>query len=133
MKKVNGNIFRCFVILLTAIVSLASSHADEPQDNSRLRRVEDKINRPRESTPEDAELQAKVDAERRKEAERQRQAKGDRELEGIEGTRLEEVLIPAGRTRKVHYTAPKSAGTQKLKCYIPGGPATIIEVRVTAS
>jgi len=60
-------------------------------------------------------------------------ANGDRELEGIEGTNLEEVLIPAGRTRKVNYTAPKEEGTQKMKCYIPGGPSTIIEAKVSAS
>jgi uncharacterized cupredoxin-like copper-binding protein len=59
------------------------------------------------------------------------QASGDRELEGIDGTRLEEVLIPKGRQRKIDYTAPSTAGTQKLKCYIPGGPSTIIEVNVT--
>ena len=60
-------------------------------------------------------------------------AGGDRELEGIEGTKLEEVLVPDGRTRKINYTAPKETGTQKLKCYIPGGPSTIIEVRVSAA
>jgi hypothetical protein len=59
------------------------------------------------------------------------QAKGDRELEGIEGTKLAEVLIPSGRTRSINYTTPSGAGTQKLKCYIPGGPTTIIEVRVS--
>lgn len=57
-------------------------------------------------------------------------AKSDRELEGIEGTRLEEILVPAGRTRKVNYTVPASAGAQKLKCYVPGGPSTIIELQV---
>ena len=60
------------------------------------------------------------------------EAKDDRELEGIEGANLEEVLIPSGRTRKINYTAPASAGTQKLKCYIPGGPSTIIELLVAA-
>lgn len=59
------------------------------------------------------------------------QAKGDRELEGIEGTKLDEVLVPAGRTRSINYTTPSGAGTQKLKCYIPGGPTTVIEVRVS--
>ena len=57
-------------------------------------------------------------------------AKSDRELEGIEGTRLEEILVPAGRTRKVNYTVPASTGAQKLKCYVPGGPSTIIELAV---
>ena len=52
----------------------------------------------------------------------------DRELEGIEGTRLEEVLVPAGRTRNINYTMPAGGATQKLKCYLPGGPSTIIEL-----
>ncbi len=59
------------------------------------------------------------------------QAKGDRELEGIEGTKLDEVLIPAGRTRSINYTTPSGTGTQKLKCYIPGGPTTVIELRIS--
>lgn len=58
-------------------------------------------------------------------------ANGDRELEGIEGAKLEEVLVPKGRTRKVNYTAPAAGTVQKLKCYIPGGPSTIIELRVS--
>ena len=57
-------------------------------------------------------------------------ARGDRELEGIEGTKLEEVLVPAGRTRKVNFTAPKEAIAQKLACYIPSGPRTVIDVQV---
>ena len=57
-------------------------------------------------------------------------AGGDRELEGIEGTKLEEVLVPDGRTRKINFTAPKEAIAQKLACYIPGGPRTIIDVQV---
>src|SRR5713226_2570664 len=52
------------------------------------------------------------------------EAKGDREIEGIEGTRLEEVIIPTGRTRNVNYTMPRTAGVQKAKCYIPGGLST---------
>lgn len=59
--------------------------------------------------------------------------KKDHEVEGIEGTKLEEVLVPAGRTRNVKYTAPKSAGTQKIKCYVPGGSSTIIEVKVSGA
>ncbi len=59
------------------------------------------------------------------------EAKGDREIEGIEGARLPEVLIPAGRTRRVNFTMPEQGGTQKVKCYIPGGPSTIIELRAS--
>jgi hypothetical protein len=54
----------------------------------------------------------------------------DREVEGIEGTKLEEVLVPAGRTRSLNYTAPNDAGTQKVKCYVPGGDTDIIELKV---
>jgi plastocyanin len=60
----------------------------------------------------------------------QNDGKKDREVEGIEGMKLEEVLVPAGRTRNVNYTAPETAGTQKLKCYIPDGQATVIDVNV---
>jgi uncharacterized cupredoxin-like copper-binding protein len=57
-------------------------------------------------------------------------AGGDRELEGIEGTKLEEILVPDGRTRRVNFTAPKESGVQKLKCYIPNGPSTIVDLRI---
>jgi hypothetical protein len=57
--------------------------------------------------------------------------KKDREIEGIEGTKLEEVLVPSGRTREVDYTAPSKEGRGKIKCYIPGGNATVIELKVT--
>ena len=54
-------------------------------------------------------------------------ARGDREVEGIDGTRLEEVAIPAGKTRRVAFTMPASGGA-RMKCYAPAGPASIIEV-----
>jgi uncharacterized cupredoxin-like copper-binding protein len=57
--------------------------------------------------------------------------KKDREIEGIEGTKLEELLVPSGRTRHVDWTAPGKAGVQKVKCYIPGGNTVIIEVDVS--
>jgi plastocyanin len=51
------------------------------------------------------------------------------ELEGIEGTKLEEFVVPSGKTRKSGYTVPDAAaGTYKLKCYVPTGPSTIIEL-----
>lgn len=53
----------------------------------------------------------------------------DYEVEGIEGTQLEEVVIPAGRDRSVGYSVPGEGGTFKIKCYVPGGTSTIIEVR----
>lgn len=55
-------------------------------------------------------------------------AGGDREFEGEDGTRLEEVLIPAGRTRRINYTVPNGTATQTFKCYIPGGPETLVEL-----
>lgn len=57
--------------------------------------------------------------------------KKDREVEGIEGTKLEEVLVPSGRTRSLDYTAPGAAGSGKIKCYIPGGNTTIIELAIS--
>ena len=51
------------------------------------------------------------------------------ELEGIDGAKLEEVVIPEGRTRSIGYNVPGSGGTTKLKCYVPGGASTIIEVK----
>jgi plastocyanin len=59
--------------------------------------------------------------------------KKDREVEGIDGTKLEEVLVPSGKTRTLNYTAPGSAGTQKVKCYVPGGNTVLIELNVTAA
>ncbi len=58
------------------------------------------------------------------------QGSKDKEVEGIEGTRLEEVLVPAGRTRRINYTAPKDAGAEQIKCYVPGGASMVIEVSV---
>ena len=57
--------------------------------------------------------------------------KKDREVEGIDGTKLEEVLVPSGRTRSLDYTAPSAAGAGKIKCYIPGGNTTIIELAIS--
>ena len=51
------------------------------------------------------------------------------EIEGIEGTALEEVIIPEGRTREMGYTVPKKQGVYKLKCYSPGDVTTIIELQ----
>ncbi len=57
----------------------------------------------------------------------------DYEIEGIDGAKLEEAIIPEGRTRSVGYDVPGSGGTTKLKCYIPGGPSTVIEVQAGAN
>ncbi len=54
----------------------------------------------------------------------------DKEVEGIDGTKLEEVLVPKGKTRNLNYTAPKDAGEAKVKCYVPGGSSTIITLNV---
>ena len=56
----------------------------------------------------------------------------DYEIEGIDGAKLEEVIVPEGRTRSIGYNVPGSGGVTKLKCYVPGGSSTIIEVRAGA-
>ncbi len=58
------------------------------------------------------------------------QGSKDKEFEGTEGTKLEEVVVPSGKTRKTNWTAPKNAGTAKFKCYLPGGSTTIITAEV---
>jgi len=59
------------------------------------------------------------------------QGKKDHEFEGVNGTKVPEVEVPAGHTRTVDYTAPKQAGTtQQIKCYIPNGSTTLITVTV---
>lgn len=57
----------------------------------------------------------------------------DYEIEGIDGTELEEVVVPEGRTRTPGYTVPSTEGVYKLKCYVPSGPSTIIELRAGAA
>ncbi len=57
----------------------------------------------------------------------------DYEVEGIEGTALQEVVVPEGRTRNIGYTVPDKAGVYKLKCYVPGDVATIVELRAQGS
>lgn len=51
------------------------------------------------------------------------------EVEGVDGTDLEEVIVPDGRTRSVGFDVPDEGGVSKIKCYVPGGVSTIIEVR----
>lgn len=51
------------------------------------------------------------------------------EIEGIEGTNLEEVLVPEGLTRSIGYSVPEGDSISKVKCYVPGGASTIIEIR----
>jgi hypothetical protein len=50
------------------------------------------------------------------------------EIEGIEGTRLEEFVVPSGKTRKAGFSVPDEGGVYPLKCYVPGGASTIIEL-----
>ncbi|TAK63036.1 MAG: hypothetical protein EPO22_06925 [Dehalococcoidia bacterium] len=52
----------------------------------------------------------------------------DFEVEGIEGAQLQEVVIPEGRTRTPGFTVPSRDGVYKIKCYVPGGVSTIIEL-----
>ena len=52
----------------------------------------------------------------------------DSEIEGVEGTSLEELEIPEGKTRSAGYTVPKGGGTHKVKCYQPDGVSTTVEL-----
>jgi uncharacterized cupredoxin-like copper-binding protein len=58
------------------------------------------------------------------------ESKRDQEVEGIDGTKLEEALIPSGKTRNVNFTAPRDKSVARIKCYAPGGQSTIIEAAV---
>lgn len=52
----------------------------------------------------------------------------DKEVEGIDGTKFAELEVPKGSSRTKSWSMPAEAGDSKLKCYIPGGPATIITI-----
>ena len=54
------------------------------------------------------------------------------ELEGEGGTKLEEIVVPQGKTREVGFDAPEDPGAYEIKCYVPGDIETIIEVQVKA-
>lgn len=56
--------------------------------------------------------------------------KKDREVEGVDGMKLEELIVPAGKQRSIDWTAPGKTGTQKMKCYVPGGSTVMVEVSV---
>ena len=51
------------------------------------------------------------------------------ELEGEEGTEFEEVVVPEGKSRSAGFTVPNEEGTYPLKCYVPDGVETIIEIK----
>jgi len=53
------------------------------------------------------------------------------ELEGEEGTEFEEVVVPEGKSRSAGFTVPDEEGAYPLKCYVPDGVETIIEVQAT--
>ncbi len=50
------------------------------------------------------------------------------EVEGIDGTELAESAVPRGTTRTLSYAVPPGEGRHRLKCYVPAGPSTIIEL-----
>jgi len=54
----------------------------------------------------------------------------DQEIEGEDGTRLEELLVPSGKTRSIGFTAPGDPGTGTIKCYRPGGQETFIQLTI---
>jgi uncharacterized cupredoxin-like copper-binding protein len=55
------------------------------------------------------------------------ESKSDYEIEGINGTKVEEVIVPEGRTRNVGFTVPSDGALQQVKCYVPAGVTTIIQ------
>jgi uncharacterized cupredoxin-like copper-binding protein len=52
----------------------------------------------------------------------------DYEIEGVDGTNLEELVVPEGLARTPGYTVPDGESTHNIKCYVPAGPSTIIEL-----
>lgn len=50
------------------------------------------------------------------------------EAEGIDGATLEEVVVHKGKTLGVGYGVPSGGGVHKIKCYVPAGQSTIIEL-----
>jgi plastocyanin len=55
------------------------------------------------------------------------------EVEGEGGTKLEEIIVPQGKTREVGFDVPDEPGTYEIKCYVPGDLETIIDVEVKAA
>ena len=50
------------------------------------------------------------------------------EAEGVDGATLEEIVVHQGKTLSVGYHVPSGGGVYKIKCYVPAGPSTIIEL-----
>jgi hypothetical protein len=51
------------------------------------------------------------------------------DLEGIEGARLDAITVLQGKERTVRYSVPDGgAATHRLRCFVPGGAQTIIDV-----
>jgi len=50
------------------------------------------------------------------------------EIEGVNGTQLDEVIVPEGKTRSVGFTVPDEESTYDVKCYQPGGASTIVKL-----
>jgi hypothetical protein len=55
------------------------------------------------------------------------------EVEGEGGTKLEEVVVPEGKTREIGFDVPDEPGTYEIKCYVPGDVETTIEITVKAA
>lgn len=53
----------------------------------------------------------------------------DHEFESDAG-KLEEVLVPGGKTKRVNWTAPKKAGTYEFECDMAGHDGMVMEVVV---
>lgn len=114
------------VLIALSLPLAAGLAACGTDDSGGDRRVIQMIQTDETCTPASVELAAGE----RVRFEVRNQGSKDKEVEGIEGMKLEELLVPAGKTRNLNYTAPREAGVQKMKCYVPGGASTVIEIQV---
>lgn len=115
-----------FALLLGAAVAASSFFAACGSDDSGDRRVIQITQSDDSCSPAAIDL---AQGEKVK-FEVKNEGKKDQEVEGIDGTKLEELLIPSGKTRSINYTAPREPGEQKVKCYAPGGASTILTLNV---
>ena len=116
-----------YIVAIGAVAAAAAIAACSGDDGGAPRRVIDVTQTDDACSPASVELKTSE----RVTFKVKNDGKKDREVEGIDGMKLEEVLIPSGRTREVGFTAPSSAAVLKLKCYVPDGAETVISVIVT--
>lgn len=98
----------------------AAARADAKSPSRRAR--PDALQRPWKPPPEKLNLVVKNES-----------GKEPYEVEGEGGTKLEEVVVPEGKTREVGFDVPDEPGTYEIKCYVPGDIETTIEITVKAA